>query len=492
MQEHDRPDSDDPSSSAGSSHILQDRGVCGPQFSPVLTALFGIIFLATVALFAWLQMSVPRVERVASPGRALSLMVSRIMDLEEAFAQAPAWERFLYKVTAENGTNELEQAVDWYQELAQISDSPSVHLQLAVLQAEAGRLDWVQQQVAAWEQRPDSFPFLARLVRAAYLEPAVEPNVARALQAELAEALPAGWFYDRLAIGLAERSGDEKMLAAIQEAMAKRAAPLLRRVRILTAVELSLILPGVLALIVVAHRRDLCWKVGNAPLPPPWPGWVGAAVLVRGGGMAALLSMAFLFLDSDNLLLRLASMPMIALPLVVMARLYLLNPVGYGFKDGFGLRPSGSGWNRLIVTVLWLSAVGLIGEWAISLLADWGNFASHWTEWFDADLAWGTLPVVVVSLLEFVVVAPVLEEIIFRGLLFGTLRRKWGVAGASVTSASVFAIAHGYGVLGFASVFWSGLLWAWAYEKTASLLPGILAHAMNNLLVCLTLIWLLR
>jgi membrane protease YdiL (CAAX protease family) len=93
--------------------------------------------------------------------------------------------------------------------------------------------------------------------------------------------------------------------------------------------------------------------------------------------------------------------------------------------------------------------------------------------------------------MEFVVLAPILEEIAFRGLLFGTLRRRFGWLTAALLSAAVFAGAHGYGVFGFASVFWSGLLWAWMYEKTRSLLPGILAHSLNNLMVCATIMWLL-
>jgi uncharacterized protein len=99
---------------------------------------------------------------------------------------------------------------------------------------------------------------------------------------------------------------------------------------------------------------------------------------------------------------------------------------------------------------------------------------------------------VVVSLLEFVVLAPLFEELAFRGLLFGTLRRKFAWSTSAVLSAAVFALAHGYGVLGFVSVFWSGLLWAWIYEKTGSLLPSILAHAANNLFVCLSILYLFR
>jgi membrane protease YdiL (CAAX protease family) len=100
--------------------------------------------------------------------------------------------------------------------------------------------------------------------------------------------------------------------------------------------------------------------------------------------------------------------------------------------------------------------------------------------------------VLTISLLEYVVFAPIFEEIAFRGLLFAILRRRFRFLPAATISAGIFAAAHGYGWIGFISVFWSGLLWAWVYEKTGSLIPGMIAHAANNLLVCLTVMALLR
>ena len=83
------------------------------------------------------------------------------------------------------------------------------------------------------------------------------------------------------------------------------------------------------------------------------------------------------------------------------------------------------------------------------------------------------------------ILAPLFEELVFRGLLFAILRRKFRFLPAALISASIFGLAHGYGAVGLISVCWSGVLWAWIYEKTGSLAPGILAHAINNLLVCL-------
>ena len=64
------------------------------------------------------------------------------------------------------------------------------------------------------------------------------------------------------------------------------------------------------------------------------------------------------------------------------------------------------------------------------------------------------------------------------------------MAGA-LGSAAIFAIAHGYG-LGFVAVTWSGMVWALGYERTRSLLPGMLAHAGGDLLATASFLVLLR
>ncbi len=120
------------------------------------------------------------------------------------------------------------------------------------------------------------------------------------------------------------------------------------------------------------------------------------------------------------------------------------------------------------------------------------HWTSTWTDGFVVDLVWGSSSLTLVSLLEYVILAPLFEELVFRGLLFAILRRKFRFLPAALISAGLFGLAHGYGIVGLISVCWSGVLWAWIYEKTGSLAPGILAHAINNLLVCLAVLALLR
>jgi len=77
-----------------------------------------------------------------------------------------------------------------------------------------------------------------------------------------------------------------------------------------------------------------------------------------------------------------------------------------------------------------------------------------------------------------VVAAPLFEEFIFRGLIFGGLRRTWGALPSIGASAAVFAAVHP--PLSMLPVFGLGLCAAWAYNRTRLLLAPTLTHAVYN------------
>lgn len=78
------------------------------------------------------------------------------------------------------------------------------------------------------------------------------------------------------------------------------------------------------------------------------------------------------------------------------------------------------------------------------------------------------------------VLAPVIEEILFRGYLLGGLRR-YGDRFAVISSAALFALMHG-NLSQFLSALCIGLLLGYTRVQYGSLLLCILAHAGNNLL----------
>jgi len=476
--------------------VPPDRGPIRPKFSPVGTGLAAVVLLACLSLYGWLQVSVPPLERVSTPERALPLLVGRTLDLEDALMRLPVWERGFYRLTMDGGPDELTQAITWYEELVAARPHPVSQLQLAILQAEAGRLDEVRHTTEAWTARQDPYPTFTRFLRAAYLEPKPDPVSEPLLQAELAETLPAGWFHDRLALRLAMRSGDHPRQSAIRDALTRRGDSLVKRMRGIAVLDWGAFLLG----FVVWRRRwsrrsgaPASLRVGAAPLPPCWRGRDGVAVLVRGGALGGALTLGFLlWADLPPPVLATLSIPLANLPVLLLAHRYLLGGEAQGFRSGLGLWPLAGTWGRLGMAVTVAVAAGLVGEWGVGLAADQFGLSDHWTEWFDSELVWGSRTIVVLTMLQYVVLAPMFEELVFRGLLFGTLRRKFRWETAAVISAAIFALAHGYGVLGFTGVLWSGVVWAWAYEKTGSLLPGLLAHALNNLMVCLSVLVLLR
>jgi membrane protease YdiL (CAAX protease family) len=96
------------------------------------------------------------------------------------------------------------------------------------------------------------------------------------------------------------------------------------------------------------------------------------------------------------------------------------------------------------------------------------------------------------------ILAPVGEEMLFRGYIFNALRRiwgekRWGMIGAYGLSAFLFLLAHsGAASEGLIALllpaFLMGLLLAWGMQRTGSILPCIIAHGMNNGLALLALL----
>ena len=461
--------------------------------SRAITILSAALLLAFAGFLVRLHTAEPRLAGVAEPERALALLVGRTMDVETALTAAPGWERRLYALTLGDSGREIDQAIAWYEELADYSLAPEVDLRLAVLRGEAGQLDALRRTVGQWETRGEPLSSYAAVLAAVYLDAdEVDPeDVGAAL-----ETLGPGWFADALALRLSVRFDEPGLGEAARRSIASRAGPLLWKLRALTAFDVALVVAGLIALGALRRRPPEAHAVAEAPLPPPWPFGAGLATLVRGGAISVLALIALLagdqWLAQRPLLAEALDAPILYVPVVLLAWRALVVPSGTRFVAAFGLRPRPGGWRPLLLATAALIAAGAVLDVVVGLASSWLGLESHWAEWFDADLAWGPPAAVALTLLGTVVLAPVCEELIFRGLLYGTLRVRLGRWLAALVSATIFAIAHGYGAVGFVSVFASAVLWAWAYERTGSLLPSMAAHVANNAAVGLTFLWLLR
>ena len=84
----------------------------------------------------------------------------------------------------------------------------------------------------------------------------------------------------------------------------------------------------------------------------------------------------------------------------------------------------------------------------------------------------------------FVFIGPLAEEFLFRGLLYGALRKRLSARGAIGLSAVVFAGFH-LNPYQFLPLCMIGLILGYLYEKTRSLVPTVFVHMLQNALAVL-------
>lgn len=97
-----------------------------------------------------------------------------------------------------------------------------------------------------------------------------------------------------------------------------------------------------------------------------------------------------------------------------------------------------------------------------------------------ADTSWWLIALMVVA-------APLFEEFIFRGMIFGGLRRSNGILTSALASAAIFAIVHP--PVSFLPVFCLGVAAASGYALTGALITPILTHAVYNSIVLMQNQW---
>jgi membrane protease YdiL (CAAX protease family) len=147
-----------------------------------------------------------------------------------------------------------------------------------------------------------------------------------------------------------------------------------------------------------------------------------------------------------------------------------------------GIAVSELGWRRtslrwllaaLPLAVLGLAIAGVLGGIAQALLPSAQNQQCIAVQKEYGHSILLALPVVCVA-------APIVEETIFRGVLYRWLRGVLPMGLAMLFSGAVFAAAHAVTLL-FLPLLGFGVLLAWIYERSGSLWPGVIVHALFNL-----------
>jgi membrane protease YdiL (CAAX protease family) len=127
------------------------------------------------------------------------------------------------------------------------------------------------------------------------------------------------------------------------------------------------------------------------------------------------------------------------------------------------------------------SALKWMGLTVVLYLAFNFFYSTVITEPHQQDIAkgFGAIPIQIVLI---VIAAPVSEEVCFRGMLFGGLREKLPRIAAALICGLIFGALHALtGVTAVPPLIVFGFLLALLYEKTGSIIPGMLLHMLNNI-----------
>jgi membrane protease YdiL (CAAX protease family) len=157
---------------------------------------------------------------------------------------------------------------------------------------------------------------------------------------------------------------------------------------------------------------------------------------------------------------------------------FLIVPLVIAGRGGAGiagaLRRLGLRRFRVLTALKWMAAA--IGVYLLFAIVYSGIFGEPEQE--DIAESFGAVPV---QVLLIVFAAAVSEEVCFRGMLFGGLRERLPMLAAGLLSGAVFGALHALtGLSAVPPLIAFGLVMAVLYEKTGSIVPGILLHMLNN------------
>lgn len=168
---------------------------------------------------------------------------------------------------------------------------------------------------------------------------------------------------------------------------------------------------------------------------------------------------------------------------------------GVSVFDAYRLRVADVPWRArfssagLVVGLLVIVRLGAWGYGALVQELGWDppvRELADLTEVFGPTV-WGLL----LSVALVVIVAPVVEEVVFRGVLQGAFAREWDWRIAVALSAALFALYHLIPWL-FVPLFALGVACGWLAHTRQSLLPAISLHGVYNVLPVVIAFWMVR
>ena len=150
----------------------------------------------------------------------------------------------------------------------------------------------------------------------------------------------------------------------------------------------------------------------------------------------------------------------------------VLGPVWFLYKRETRVEKKGS------VYTLWLPfLLGIMGNFVCSAIMNGLGITTYFSN-SAQDALYESIPWI--QVLGLGVLVPFTEEVIFRGLVFGNLKKYYGTGAAVVFSTLIFALYHG-NMIQILYALPMGLLLALVYNRWGMLWAPVLLHIGANL-----------
>jgi uncharacterized protein len=183
--------------------------------------------------------------------------------------------------------------------------------------------------------------------------------------------------------------------------------------------------------------------------------------------------------------------PWIKVPVFILSTVFILY-LGYRYSGlTIGKVFPVKGFNPITILAMIFAFEGMqyfLNEISIQMdkvLPPPAWFMELFARLFDSDLGvWG-------GILRVVVIAPVVEELIFRGVIMAGFMKNYKAGYAIFFSALLFALFH-LNPWQFPATFMLGLVLGWLRIRTGSILACITGHAIHNGLVFLSVTYYLK
>jgi len=186
-------------------------------------------------------------------------------------------------------------------------------------------------------------------------------------------------------------------------------------------------------------------------------------------------------LERDGLATLLVGVPASSAALIAIALLAAGRPPGVRLR----LAPSRVPPRAIGAMVIGTLAVSQVLE---SLVIALGVGRGPALEWVGRALASASAAGLLLAVLVIGVLAPIGEELFFRGYMLARLREAWRAGPAILVTALAFGLIHGEAVHSVLAAG-IGLYLGFVVERSASVRPAVICHVANNTVSVLLSAW---